>query len=158
MKHVIFIVPVFFLIACIYIGCGDEAVNNGGCTDKNTGDTSILRADEFGNELFGDTTDWCNGNPGGFHFYAAYPNPTTSSINARFYIPENDTIKLYIKDCTGKEHVYMNGFKMAGTHVFHIKDTLKEFQNTYQRLYITSKLYQPSAYCRFYGDIRFEEY
>jgi len=157
MKHTFYFIISILTSTCLYHGCGDDPVKSGG-GNNNIADTSILRTDEFGNILYGDTTDWCYNNPPpGFSFFPAYPNPCTGIIYARFYIPADDTIKLYIKESSGTEHVYVNSYLMAGTYTYTIKDTINEFRNTYQRLYITSKLYQQSAYCRFYGDIRFAE-
>jgi hypothetical protein len=157
MKTTIYFLVTAALIIFLYNGCGDDTVVDGG-GNNNTADTSILRTDEFGNILYGDTTDWCyNSTGGGFRFQAAYPNPTNRTITAKFYIPENDTIKLYIKDSNGREHIYINGPQAAGTHEYLINDSLGEFLNTYQRLFITSKRYQSSVYCRFFGDIRFTE-
>jgi len=157
MKQTFFFVITLIILASLFNGCGDDPVKGDG-GNNNAADTSILRTDEFGNILYGDTTDWCyNSSGGGFRFEPAYPNPTNRTITARFYIPENDIVKLYIKDSNGREHIYINGPQMAGTHEYLINDTLNEFLNTYQRLFITSKRYQSSAYCRFYGDIRFVE-
>src|SRR5690242_4850142 len=53
----------FILIYC----CGDDTTTGG---NGNINDPGILRTDEFGNSLGGDTTDWCMHNPGSFQFKA----------------------------------------------------------------------------------------
>jgi hypothetical protein len=134
-----------------------------GCDDKTTPpppvntDPGILRTDEFGNILGGDTTDWCLQNLPEFSFGAAYPNPTHGpSVTVPFKIPAEDTVKIFFLKSGGDSTVYFNGRVAPGSYQLLINDSAGQYTNTYQRVYMSSKVNFPSSGCRFYGDIRFE--
>jgi hypothetical protein len=146
---------VLFFVSIVIISCGDDQLPTG--STGNTVDTSILRTDEFGNILGGDTTDWCYSNPNTFNFGPAYPNPTMgSTVTVKFRTPVNDSLKLYIIKSSGDSVIFFNKSFNAGVYTFTINDSINQFANTYQRIRISSVSLDPSQYCRFYGDIKFE--
>ncbi|NOS84663.1 MAG: hypothetical protein HOP31_05940 [Ignavibacteria bacterium] len=146
----------FLLIAVTIINfhCGDDNTTTGG--NVNT-DPGILRTDEFGNELGGDTTDWCYHNPGSFQFKPAYPNPTAGNVvHVNFDIPVADSVKIYFLKGPSDTTFFINRMLMAGTYSITINDSTGQYTNTYQRVYMKVRNYTPNQFCRFYGDIKFE--
>jgi hypothetical protein len=93
----------------------------------------------------------------GFRLYAAYPNPTSRAVNIKFYIPAADTVKLYFLNSVNDSDIFFSGPVMAGSYAIVINDSTNQYANSYRRLYFSSKRFSPSQYCRFYGDIKFEQ-
>jgi len=146
---------IIFTLGAILYTCGDDSTGNQHIDLYNPG---IMQTDEFGNELGGDTTDWCYQGTGTFKFFAAYPNPTHGNItHIRFDVPVADTIKVFILKNSSDSIFYFNNSAMPGSYMITINDSTGRFRNTYQRVYITSKVFSPGANCSFYGDIRFEQ-
>jgi hypothetical protein len=141
---------ILFFILMLTKGCGDDTVQNQTVTDPG-----ILMTDEFGNELGGDTTDWCRGDGSGFSLNAAYPNPADSIVNIRFSLPAADTVKLFFKKSNGDTTFFMNTYLNAGIYNVRINDSTGQYANTYQRVYFSGKRFTGSQYCRLYGDIKF---
>jgi len=153
MKHTFYFIITIITILCLYNGCGDKSPIE--CCGTNTVDTNILRTDEFGNILGGDTTDWCmDTTTGAFRFGPAYPNPTNLTVSINFYLPQNDTITLSIRNSLGGgDSVLFQGPLPAGTHGRNINGA--NYLNSFQRLCISSKHYSPGTGCNFCGDIKF---
>lgn len=157
MKQALKTVLIIFSLGAVLYTCGDDSTGNNYIDLYNPG---IMQTDEFGNELGGDTTDWCyrNSPQFTFKFFAAYPNPTHGNItHIRFDVPVTDTIKLYILKSSTDSIIYFNGPTMPGSYEVTINDSTRKFLNTYQRVYIASKVFSPGANCSFYSDIRFEQ-
>ena len=148
---ILILVAVLSFTLAYFNGCGDDAV-----TIKTPTDPGIMRTDEFGNELGGDTTDWCTNDSGGFKFNAAYPNPTVRSVKLRFYVPDFDTVMLYFLKTQTDTTIFFNRPVNPGAYTIQIFDSTDQYKNTYQRAYIKSKRFSSGARCRFYGDIKFE--
>jgi len=134
-----------------------------GCNDKSTppppGDTDpgILRTDEFGNILAGDSTDWCFINSPNPSFGPSYPNPCVGPVFTISYSsPINDTIKIYFLKPNNDSIVVFNGAVLPGSNQFNVNVSGYSFTNTYQRLYLQSGNFTSSDSCKNYGDIRFE--
>jgi hypothetical protein len=155
MKKYFILILVWLLLGVVLYNCSDDTTSSG---SLNNNDPGILRTDEFGNELGGDTTDWCyRGGGNGFKFSAAYPNPTAGNItHVQFSVPATDTIKLYILKSPTDTIVYYNRQTAPGVYSITINDSTEQFRNTYQRLYISTTLGSPGPGCNLYGDIRFE--
>jgi hypothetical protein len=157
LKTIIFFLFTLIVIIFLYNGCGDDPVKNDGGNNE-VQDTAILYTDEFGNILGGDTTDWCLNNINGFKFGPAYPNPTLGrSLNVKFSLPAADTVKIYFLNSANDSTVFYNRYSMAGNYEIHITDSTNAWLNTVKRIYIQTKLYSSSSYCRFYGDIKFTQ-
>ena len=155
MKQIIKTILIALSLGAVLYTCGDDSTGNNYIDLYNPG---IMRTDEFGNELGGDTTDWCYRGTGTFKFFAAYPNPTMGNItHIRFNVPVTDSIKLFILRSSTDSIIYFNGQTMPGNYEVTINDSTRSFLNTYQRVYITSKEFSPGTNCSFYGDIRFEQ-
>lgn len=57
----------------------------------------ILKTDEFGNILGGDTTDWCIHDSADVSFGPAYPNPVLGPVfRVKFHVSVSDFVKIYI--------------------------------------------------------------
>ena len=156
MKNIIifFIIIIFALSITYFInGCGNDPVKP--VTNTNPG---ILETDNFGNILGGDTTDWCLGTPLTFSFGPAYPNPTLGpGVRIKFSVPTVDTVMVYfLKDATDTT-VFFSRSVMPGFYEISINDSTHMYNNTYQRVYFKSKKFPSSAFCRFYGDIKFTQ-
>jgi len=149
---ILLLVVVLSFTLAYFNGCGDDAV-----TVKTPTDPGIMRTDEFGNELGGDTTDWCTNDSGGLIFNAAYPNPTVRSVNLSFYVPDFDTVMLYFLKTQTDTTIFFKSPVNPGAYTIQVYDSTDQYKNTYQWAYIKSKRYSPGAACRFYGDIKFEE-
>ncbi len=152
MKRTIIFFFLFILIFLnFFMSCKDDIV-----PPKQDTDPGILRTDEFGNILGGDTTDWCLNDSGNVSFGPAYPNPAFLVMRVKFHVPVDDTVKIFILKSTTDTIKYFNGLAIAGYWTVDILDT-GQYTNTYQRIYFYSKHFSSSQYCRFYGDVRFEE-
>ncbi|RPI18269.1 MAG: hypothetical protein EHM58_05980 [Ignavibacteriae bacterium] len=148
----IILVSLYITASNFLTGCKEDTV-----TPSGNNDPGILRTDEFGNVLGGDTTDWClQKSSSNVSFGPAYPNPSIGSMNLSFYVPADDTVMVYILKSSNDTAKYFEGPARMGTHTFMIKNT-GEYTNTYQRVYFKSKMFISSQTCRFYGDIKFEE-
>jgi hypothetical protein len=53
------IIPVVFTFV-FFISCSDDKVTTNGSGNILIIDPTVTRTDQFGNELGGDTTDWCS--------------------------------------------------------------------------------------------------
>jgi len=143
----------FAILVSVYIynGCAENIIKNGG---GEVIDTNILRTDEFGNILGGDTTDWCL-HPNGLSFGPAYPNPGFP-VTVNFTLTQSDTLKLTIRNSLGgPETVLQQGPYPPGFYSIQLNGT--NYLNTFQKLCISSKRYSPGAGCNFCGDIKFEQ-
>jgi hypothetical protein len=140
-----------FLAAIFFNSCKDNVL-----PPKTETDPGILMTDEFGNILGGDTTDWCLNDSGTVSFGPAYPNPSSLVIRVKFHVPVDDTVKIFILKSATDTIKYFSGLVSAGYWNVDIHDT-GQYTNTFQRIYFYSKRFSSSQYCRFYGDVRFEE-
>ncbi len=144
-------IVLFFIL--IPFSCKDEVV-----PPKNDTDPGILRTDQFGNILGGDSTDWCwRGASNGFSFGPAYPNPTYPACNAKFYLPARNKVKLYFLRSSNDSIILVDDTLNFGNYEITIDGASYNFLNSYQRLYIDCSFYYSSDSCKNYGDIRFEE-
>jgi len=154
MKNTYSFLFVILVSVYFYTGCGEDILKKGGGEEI---DTNILRTDEFGNILGGDYTDWCmDTTTGAFRFGPAYPNPTNQNVSINFFLPQNDTITLTIRNSLGGgDSVLFRGPLPAGSHTRNITGAI--YLNSFREVCISSKLYSPSAGCNFCGDIKFEQ-
>jgi hypothetical protein len=142
------------LASLFFFSCADESLppDGGGVTVPG-----ILQTDEFGNILGGDTTDWCLNDPNGFSFGPAFPNPTNvNSLQVKLQTPVTDTVLIYFLISGTDTAVFYEGVLQPGSYTFSYLDSMNQFANSYQRLYLRSKHFTASDYCRFYGDVKFE--
>ncbi len=153
-KPMLTYITLIALVFCI-ISCGDDPPPPGG--GGNETDPGILFTDEFGNITGGDTTDWCLNNMNGFSYGPAFPNPATvNSISVKMQTPVADTIKIYFLRNNIDTVIFYDGIVNPGAYTFQYLDSMNQFANSYQRLYLKSKHFASSQYCRFYGDVKFE--
>jgi hypothetical protein len=150
------IIASFVFINNYFNGCKDNGTGPV-ITDKCLADTTITITDQNGNILGGDTTDWCYHDSGGVKLFAAYPNPTVRTCNIRFYEPSDDTVMIYILKTCYDTTIYFKGPARTGTWTIMINDSTDQYKNSYQRVYLKSKHFSSSSYCRLYGDIKFTE-
>lgn len=152
----------FFLfiafVVLIFIGCNDSGNNSH--TQIQT-DPGILRTDEFGNILGGDTTDWCIRDSGVIYpvysFGPAYPNPVNNnSFYLNFTLSQTDTVKIYFLKNNSDTIIIRNEILKLGFYTTLINVSAYNFRNTYQRLYIKSKNSTLPSGCNNYGDIKFQ--
>lgn len=133
----------------------------GGCTEDpvqpTSGGPGILRTDELGNILSGDSTDWCFIDTSSFRsrFLPAYPNPSSGMINFRFHIPQSDTVSLYFASGIDTNFLYRREPLNAGTYTLSFNGAA--YLGLYQRIYFESKYLTLSDSCKNYGDIKFED-
>lgn len=143
----------FILIYC----CGDVDKPTGGNNDPKAADTNILRTDELGNILGGDSTDWCFINNPVSSFGPAYPNPCIGpAFSIKFSTGVNDTIKIYFLKSAHDTIVIFSGAVIPGYYVYTGNVTGQNFENTFQRLYLRSNYFITGDSCKNYGDIKFE--
>lgn len=149
---------VLFLLALIISCKTDNTTVNPGNYDPG-----ILKTDEFGNVIGGDSADWCiyHGSPFPFFsFGPSYPNPVSGSFfKVKASFPDTDTVSFYfLKNQNDTIFVVKNNpVLIAGGYTFECSVNGLNFTNTYQRLYInTKKSYTPFGNCNFFGDIKFE--
>lgn len=149
----IFFVSLYIAVSYYFSGCKDETPVTPG---KPSTDTNILRTDLFGNILGGDTTDWCIHDTAEVTFGPVYPNPVLGwAFRVKFHVSVNDMVKIYILKSPTDTVTYYSALSQPGYYEVEINDS--QFVNTYQRLYFKSSHYSSTQYCRFYGDIKFEE-
>lgn len=149
----------FIIIVSVYfISCRADDQPCVNCPSTNA-DTMILRTDEFGNILGGDTTDWCYRDTGNvFKFGPAFPNPAINACNISFYVPTNDTVSLYFPN--GGDTVFlMNSIPVpAGYFVLTFNNVQLNFHYVTKKLCIrTRNTYTTSSECNLCGDIRFND-
>ena len=153
MKNTIFLLIVVFVSVYLYNGCAEDIIKKDGGDEI---DTNILRTDEFGNILGGDTTDWCIDTTGGFSFGPAYPNPVYPTVRIKYRILQNDTITISIRNSLGGgDSVLFQGPVLAGYYERDINGT--NYLNTFKEVCITSKLYSSHTGCNLCGDLKFAE-
>jgi len=147
----------FFVLACavflLPFSCKDDVV-----PPKTETDPGILRTDEFGNILGGDSTDWCwRGASNGFSFGPAYPNPISDPIfNIKFSIPITDYAKIYFLRYYTDTIFVVNDTLQAGSYTQAVDVSSFFIPQAYWRLYIQCNSYNQSDSCKNYGDIKFE--
>lgn len=156
MRTIYLILIVFLFAAFLHFACKDE---NPVKPIEQQEDPGILRTDESGNILSGDSTDWCfKDTQTGFKFGPAFPNPVTGSIfHIKVTLPQLDIIKMYFVKTGGDTIYVVNAMMPAGVVFFDINTGSYNFTNTYQRLYLKCNSYLPSDSCKNYGDIKFQE-
>jgi hypothetical protein len=134
--------------------CKDDVVPPKGDTEPG-----ILRTDEFGNILGGDSTDWCwRGASNGFKFGPAYPNPVTGiTFTIPMQLPVADRVRLYYLRSHSDTAVIYSDSLPAGNHGFGISVQGNNFTSAYVRFYVQCNSFSSSDSCRNYGDVKFEE-
>jgi hypothetical protein len=148
----IIFVSLYISSAYYFTGCKEDTP----VVPPGNTDPGILKTDEFGNILGGDTTDWCIHDSAEVTFGPAYPNPVLGSIfRVKFHVSTSDIVKIYILKSQTDTIEYYKELAQPGYYEITINDS--QFVNTYQRLYFKSSHYSSSQYCRFYGDVKFEE-
>lgn len=142
------------MLTIYFSSCKDETPPCINCPASNA-DTMILRTDEFGNVLGGDTTDWCYRDTGNvFKFGPSYPNPTDVICTLPFRLPVNDTVTIYFLNGTDTNFVINKLPLPAGSHGYTLS-TLN-YRNVTKKVYIKTKnTYIHSNNCNLSGDIRF---
>jgi hypothetical protein len=151
-----FLILAFLTFVLIYC-CGDDNKPTGGNGNTPTPDTNILKTDEFGNILGGDSTDWCFINNPSSSFGPVYPNPCIGpAFSIKFKTTVNDTIKIYFLKSSADTIVIYSGAVIPGYHVFMGNVSGQNFENTFQRLYLKSNHFITGDSCKNYGDIKFE--
>lgn len=152
LKNILIILVFAFSLFSIS-SCGDDPPPVG----RTETDPGILFTDEFGNITGGDTTDWCLNNQNGFSFGPAFPNPTFGNgVQVKLQSSVTDTIKIYFIKGVSDTVIFYDGIVNAGSYTFQYLDSMNQFANSYQRIYLSAKSSASSQYCRFYGDIKFE--
>ena len=150
------LIPVLLIVIFFY-SCSDDNIITKGTGGTLIIDPTITITDKFGNELGGDTTDWCNNSNTLFRFNAAYPNPANDTVNFRFQLPEQDTISLMYLRTNGDTAVFMRD-QVLNAGVYAVQFNAREyfiFSGVF-RFIIRSKRYPAgSEYCRYYGDVQF---
>jgi hypothetical protein len=154
MRTIKLFVAISLLFILLPFACKDDVVPPKGDTDPG-----ILRTDEFGNILGGDSTDWCwRGASNGFSFGPAYPNPVLGFVfRVKFGLPVQEKVKIYFLRSVSDTITLKNDTLMPGYYQLQIDVANYNFTNTYQRLYIQCSSYANSDSCKNYGDIKFEE-
>lgn len=149
-------IPVVLLMVFI-ASCSDDNVSNGTGGNILIIDPTVTRTDEFGNELGGDTTDWCSSSNTLFRFNAAYPNPTNDTVNFRFQLPEQDTINLMYQNANGDTVVFIRDQVLtAGVYTTQFSGNQHLLNFGVFRFMIHSKRFPSGGdYCRYYGDVQF---
>jgi hypothetical protein len=122
-----------------------------------SGGPGILRTDESGNVLGGDTTDWCYRDtiPGRSVFNAPYPNPSSGLITFRFSVPAPDTVALYFRNGSDTTFIFRRQALTAGS--YSVQFSGAGLLGLYQRVYYESKYLTLSDRCNNFGDILFED-
>jgi hypothetical protein len=140
------------LFMLLPLACKDDVVN-----PTKEFDPGILRTDEQGNILGGDSTDWCwRSTAGSFSFGPAYPNPIHSpSFNIKFTVPVRDKVKIYFLENTSDTIYVENDTLLAGYYTYTV-NVSNFFTASYWRLYMQCNAYSASDSCKNYGDIKFE--
>lgn len=149
MKTLIFLIPLIILLP----SCNDNSnIVKPSSNVILEDDTTILRTDEFGNSLGGDTTDWCHyGGPEPivYSLSAAYPNPViTDTVAVHFSLPYDSHIKIYFKNNADTLFVF-NQYHNRGFYVMYLSKSYLGYNNQYKRIYMSAD----NFYC--YGDIKF---
>ena len=141
------------LFMLIPLACKDDVV-----TPTKEYDPGILRTDEQGNILDGDSTDWCwRGASGTFAFGPAYPNPLhTPSFNIKFTVPVRDLVKIYFIENVSDTIFVENDTLQAGYYTYTVNVSNFFTPAAYWRLYMDGPSYNSSDSCKNYGDIKFE--
>jgi len=154
MRTIYFVFIVFLFAAFIHFACKDDVI-----PPKTNDDPGILRTDESGNILSGDSTDWCfKDTQTGFKFGPAFPNPVIGNIfHIKATLPQQDVVNMYFVKTGGDTIYVVNAMMPAGVVFFDINTVSYNFNNTYQRLYLKCNSYPPTDSCKNYGDIKFEE-
>jgi len=156
MRTIKFFLVLTVLLILIPFACKDEnRVTN---TTTQQEDPGILKTDEFGNILGGDSTDWCwKDTQSGFKFGPAFPNPTIgNTFKVKVTLPAQDYVTLFFIKA-GDTITVENILLPAGVTFFEINVSGYYFTNSYRRLYLKCSSYPPSDSCKNYGDIKFEE-
>jgi hypothetical protein len=156
MRTIKFFLIIIFLAVLIPFACKDENQITNPTTQQE--DPGILRTDEHGNILGGDSTDWCwKDIPSGFQFGPAFPNPAIgNTFRVKVTLPAQDFVTLFFiksRDTITVENIMLP----AGVTFFEINVSGYYFTNSYRRLYLKCSTYTPSDSCKNYGDIKFEE-
>lgn len=143
------------MLTIYFSSCKDETPPCINCPASNA-DTMILRTDEFGNVLDGDTTDWCYRNTGiGFKFGPSYPNPTDVSCTLPFRLPVNDTVTIYFLNGTDTNFVINKLPLIAGNYQYTLDGGTLNYHNVTKRIYVKTKNTYNSNICKLSGNIRF---
>ena len=156
MRTIKFFLMIAVPLILIPFACKDENQVTGPTTQQE--DPGILRTDEFGNILGGDSTDWCWRSPtGAFAFGPAYPNPLHNpSFKIKFTIPIRDLVKIYFLETYDDTIFVENDTLLAGYYTYTVDVSNFFIPAAYWRLYIQYNLYNPSDSCKNYGDLKFE--
>ena len=149
-------VPVILLVVFL-ASCSDDKVITNGSGNILIIDPTVTRTDQLGNELGGDTTDWCSSSNTLFAFNAAYPNPTNDTVNFRFQLPEQDTISLMYQNANGDTVVFIRDqVLIAGVYTTQFSASEHFIFSGVFRFMIRSKRFPSGGdYCRYYGDVQF---
>ena len=155
MRTIKFFLIISVLSILIPFACKDENQVTNPTAEQDPG---ILRTNEQGIILGGDSTDWCwRGASNGFSFGPAYPNPVTGiTVNIELVLPAPDMVKLYYLCSESDTVVLFNDSLEAAHHGFGISVQGNNF-TTYERFYIECSSFISSDSCKNYGDIKFEE-
>lgn len=146
---------IFFLTALYIVSCSDSDIIKNG--SGSVVDPTILRTDEFGNILGGDTTDWCYNGGGGVVFNPVYPNPTGDTMNLHFTLAQPDTLTLFFVNSPGDTLFIWNNYPvLPGFYDIRFSSQAAGYNNIIKRLYLKVKSNpNNSQYCRYYGDVQF---
>ena len=128
------------LVLLIFItACSDEKIIVP-VTDTGPG---ILRTDELGNSLGGDTTDWCyQGHCADTlfvcnKFFPVYPNPVISNFNIRFDVQKDSSkVRLYFLYSQKDTNFLINEYRLAGSYLLMTNKQAFNLTSGYKRLYI----------------------
>lgn len=145
------------LIIIFFISCSDDKTVTTGNGSMLIIDPTITITDKFGNELGGDTTDWCVRNNSLFRFNAAYPNPANDTVNFRFQLPEQDTISLMYLKTNGDTAVFIRD-QVLNVGVYAVQFNAREhmiFSGVFRFIIRSKRFPAGSEYCRYYGDVQF---
>lgn len=156
MKTLIKTLVAFIIIVSVYfISCRADDQPCVNCPTTNA-DTMILRTDEFGNVLGGDTTDWCYRDTGNaFKFGYSYPNPTDVICTLLFRLPASDTVTIYFLNGTDTNFVINKQPLIAGSYQYILNGDTLNYHNVTKKAYIKTKnTYTHLNYCNLSGDIR----
>ena len=145
------------LITIFLASCSQDNVVTRGDGSMQIIDPTITHTDQFGNELGGDTTDWCGNSNTLFRFSPAYPNPANDTVNLRFQLPEQDTISLMYIKTNGDTSVFLRDQVLnAGVYAVQFRASEYFIFSGVFRFVIRSKRFPIGGdYCRYYGDVQF---
>lgn len=149
------LLPLLLVIAVV--SCSDDAIKPSGGENYFFLDPTITHTDIFGNELGGDTSDWCISSSTLFRFNPAYPNPTNDSVNFRFQLPVQDTISLMYQRTNGDTSVFLRDQALnPGVYTVQFSGKQHLLYSGVFRFFIRSKQFPVgSESCRYYGDVQF---